>query len=537
MINGSETTTIEHFQEQVILLTKQNADLVARLDKYAEELAEAHVLLEWYEEQFRLNQHKRFGASSERTDMEQLCLFNEVEDIASPMEPEPELETITYKRRKKQGKRGVFLEDLPVEVIEYKLDENERTCPCCQGPMHQMSTKERKELMVIPPQVKVINHVASIYSCRNCEREGISTPILTAPMPAPVLPKSLASPSAIAYIVTQKYDMSMPLYRQEKQFNRLGVDLPRQTMANWVLLSSEYWLDLLYKRMHEQLLKGDVIQCDETPLQVLREPGRAPQTQSYMWLYRSGRDGPPIVLYEYQPTRAGSHPAQFLSGFTGYIQVDGYAGYNKIPNVTLIGCWSHARRGFEEAIKALPKSARKSQNVTARKGLNFCNQLFDIERDLKELSPEERYEARLVQSRPVLDAFLAWLDTESTQVLPKSLLGKAITYCKNQWNKLTAFLKDGRLEIDNNRSERSIKPFVIGRKNWLFSNTPRGAKASAVCYSIVQTAKENNLKPFAYLTYVLERLPNIDINDPAAVDELLPWSPTLPEHCRVRSKN
>ena len=212
--------------------------------------------------------------------------------------------------------------------------------------------------------------------------------------------------------------------------------------------------------------------------------------------------------------------------------MDGYAGYEQVPNVTLVGCWAHARRKFDEALKGLPKSSRHIKS-TASEGLEFCNKLFEIERKLKDVSAEERYNIRLARSRPVLDAFSAWLDTQSTQVLPKGLLGEAITYCKNQWDKLIRFLDDGRLEIDNNRAERSIKPFVIGRKNWLFANTPRGARASAVCYSIIETAKENGLNPFTYLTHLFETLPNVDIKDPAVVDSLLPWAPTLPEECKV----
>jgi transposase len=221
---------------------------------------------------------------------------------------------------------------------------------------------------------------------------------------------------------------------------------------------------------------------------------------SYLWLYRTGCEGPAMVLYDYQQTRASKHPRKFLSGFKGYAHVDGYAGYNGIPGVSLVGCWSHARRAFDEALKALPENI--STPVAAKEGLKFCNQLFAIERDLKDSSPEERYKARLERSQPVLDAFSAWLRELTPKALPKSALGKAIKYCRNQWDKLEGFLQDGRLEIDNNRAERSIKPFVIGRKNWLFSNTPRGAQSSAITYSIVETAKENGLNPYQYLTYL-----------------------------------
>jgi len=491
--------------------------------------------LAWYEEQLRLAQHKRFGASSEHSDSNQLRLFNEVETEAEaePAEQIPGVETVTYERRKKQpGQREEWLKNLPVERVEYRLSEEERACPCCGECMHEMSSEIRRELKIVPAQKVVVEHVQIIYGCRPCEKNEIETPIVKAPMPRPAFPGSLASPTAVAYIVDKKYDDGMPLYRLEKQFERQGIPLSRQTMANWVLTAADVWLSKIYERMYEELLTHNYLHADETPLQVLHESGRAAETKSYMWLYRSGRDGPPIVMYEYQQTRSKEHPIQFLKGFEGYLHVDGYAGYNQIPNVTPVSCWSHARRGFDEAIKSLPADKRNAP-VAARDGLNYCNQLFKIERGLKDATPELRYEGRLEQSRPVLDAFLVWLDTQKDQVLPKSQLGKAIGYCLNRWPKLVTFLEDGHLEIDNNRAERSIKPFVMGRKSWLFSNTPSGATASAMCYSIVETAKENGLNPFSYLTYLFEQMPNVDIGNPDILATLLPWSDVLPG--RVRS--
>lgn len=269
-------------------------------------------------------------------------------------------------------------------------------------------------------------------------------------------------------------------------------------------------------------------------LQVLREPGKTAESQSYLWLYRTGREGPPILLYDYQPSRGGEHPRNFLSGFSGYLHVDGYAGYHKVKNATLVGCWAHARRKFDEALKVLPASEQKTDTV-AHQGLKFCNQLFAIERELKDATPEERHHIREERSRPVLDAYLAWLREQRSRTLRKSLVGQAITYSINQWDKLTAFMKDGRLEIDNNRSERAIKPFVIGRKNWLFANTPRGAKASAAIYSVLETAKENGLNPFHYLVHVFEQLPQLnDLKNTEEIDKFLPWSKSLPDNCRIK---
>ncbi|MDD4590338.1 MAG: IS66 family transposase, partial [Parabacteroides sp.] len=407
--------TIEQLNDKILQLEQQNAELDAKL--------------KWYEEQFRLSRQKQFGASSEKTSPEQLNLFNEAEDIANPKLEEPTIETITYQRKKKQvGQREDKIKDLPVEVIEYRLDEHERVCPCCQSIMHEMSTQIRQEVKVIPAQAVVVQHVQYIYSCRQCEKEQSKTPIIKADMPAPILPGSLASSSILAYIIDQKYTNSMPLYRQEQQLSRLGFELSRQTMANWVLSVADPWLKIIYDRLHERLLKRNILHADETTLQVLKEPGRSAQSKSYMWLYRTGREGPPIVLYEYQTTRASKHPDKFLSGFEGYLQTDGYSAYGKLTDVISVGCWAHARRKFTEALKALP-AEQKNKPVAARVGLDYCNKLSAIEKQLEDVSDEERYTKRLEQSKPLLDEFYVWLKKQKQQTIPKSAFGQAITYC------------------------------------------------------------------------------------------------------------
>lgn len=504
---------------------------------YSQELESEKVELEaklrWYEEQFRLLQKQKYGASSEKTNEDQLSLplFNEAEDTADLKVEEPALDTITYKRKKNRRTRDELMKDLPVETIEYELPLKDRVCSCCGYETHKMSEEVRKELQVIPAQVKVVKHVRHVYACRQCEKEEIETPIVTAKMPSPVFPKSYASPSSMAYIMNQKYVEGLPLYRQESQLKYIGIHLSRQTLANWMINGANRWLSILYDRMRVHLLSEDILHADETTVQVLREPGRSAASKSYMWLYRNGRERPPNIIFEYQRTRASKHPKKFLLDFKGYLHVDGYAGYDSIPNITLSGCWSHARRKFDEALKSLPKGADQSK-LTATEGLEYCNQLFTIERKFLNETPEERYEQRLKHSKPLLEAFSTWLKIQTPKVLPKSALGKAIKYCRNQWHKLIVFLEDGRLEIDNNRSERSIKPFVIGRKNFLFSNTPKGAKSSAIIYSIVETAKENGLIPFEYLKYLFEQLPNIDTTNAEVLDQLLPWSPTIPLHCQ-----
>lgn len=517
----STTLTIDELAEQNAKLAQQNAELAAKL--------------KWYEEQFRLAQQKRFGASSEKTHPDQLemNLFNEAEVLATPASEEPNMETVTYNRKKSTGHREAKLDGFPVETIHYTLPEEDQVCSCCNGVLHEMSTEIRNEITVVPAEVKVTRHIRQVYACRRCEHAEIRTPIVTAPMPKPVYPGSLASPSIMAYVMSQKYVDSQPLYRQEQQFARFGLTISRQTLANWMIVGADQWLSLLTERMKEHLLMQDILHADETTLQVLREPGKSAETKSYLWLYRTGQMEPSIVLYDYRPSRGGEHPRNYLAGFKGYLHVDGYPGYHKVKNVTLVGCWAHARRKYDEALKGMPPSQEKT-GTAAEQGLQFCNQLFSIERELKEKTPEERHATRQEQSRPVLDAYVAWLKQQRSRTLPKSKLGEAMTYSLNQWEKLTAFLNDGRLEIDNNRSERSIKPFVIGRKNWLFANTPRGAKASATIYSVIETAKENGLNPFKYLMYLFEQLPQLpDPNDPEDLDKLLPWSRSLPLTCRV----
>jgi len=515
--NNTTENTLENLQSKCLMQEQQIEELTAKLN--------------WYEEQFKLSKQKSFGASSEKTAINQLPLFNEAEQESDAKTPEPDLQEITYKRRKKVGKNDAMFKELPVEVVEYRLSENEQECPKCGENLHEMSKEVRRELQIIPAQVKVVEHVRYVYACRNCEKTDTTTPVITAKMPAPVLPGSFVSPSLMAFIMQQKYGMALPLYRQEQQFKDFGLDLSRQTLANWMIHGANNWLSIIYNRLHDHLIGEDILHADETTLQVLHEDNRQASNTSYMWVFMTGQISRQIILYEYQTTRASKHPCKFLDGFTGYIHTDGYAGYEKIPNVTLVGCWAHARRKFHEAMIAVPDETSKT-SLTSREGLDYCNQLFELEREFAHLTSEERYKKRLEQSKPVLDAFSAWLHLKSKQVLPKSALGKAIAYCKNQWNKLEAFLLDGRLELSNNRGERAIKPFVIGRKNWLFSNTPKGATSSAIIYSIIETAKANDLLPFYYLTYLFEQLPNIDTTNLELLDTYLPWSESLPDNCR-----
>lgn len=293
--------------------------------------------------------------------------------------------------------------------------------------------------------------------------------------------------------------------------------------------ASQDYLESVYEQLHRELLAKEVLHADETTLQVLHEPGKEPQSKSYMWLYRtSGDTDNPVVMYEYQSGRGAVHPREFLEGFKGYLHADGYAGYHNLPeDITVVGCWAHLRRKFDEAMKSLPKS--KAKNSSAAQGLAYCSLLFGLEDDFAELTPDERYQQRLEQAKPVLDAFLAWANIRNAA--PKSALGKALTYLKEQWPYLTNYLKDGRMELSNNRAERSIKPFVIDRKNFLFANTPGGAKGSVVIFTMIQTAIENHLDPYRYLTWLLKDANTADLPRPEVIEQLLPWN--APQECRM----
>ena len=468
---------------------------------------------EWLLEQLRLANRKRFGASSEKVHEElmgQLSLMlNEAEAYAAP--PGRKVTEVAAHTRQKRSPRleEALPENVPVEVVEHRLSEEERECPICGETMAEIGKEVRRTLKIIPAQVSIREDWYYTYACRRCQTEGTETPVVKVEKTPAVIPGSFASPEAAAHIMVQKFCMGSPLYRQEQEWARQGVKLSRQTMSNWILRCAEDWLRPVYDELRRQLAGQSVLHADETTLQVLHEPGKKAQTKSYMWLYRTGGDAEhPIVLYEYQPSRKGAHAEEFLKGFSGYLHADGYQGYHKLPeNIRVVGCWAHARRKFDEALNAIPPDKREGS--AALTGLQYCNELFAWEKRFEALAPEERHTQRLEREKPVLDALSSWADSISGSVAPKSALGKALHYLREQWPYLIRYLEDGRLELSNNRAERSIKPFVIGRKNFLFANSPLGAQSSAVIYSLIETAKENGLDPYSYLVWALEQAPGL----------------------------
>jgi len=431
-------------------------------DRLVGEQARLERQVEYLLEQMRLSRHRQYGVSSEKSeyDHEQLNLFNEAEVMTG--EPETELVAIEkHYRKRTRLTTDKLLEDLPVDVIEHELPENEQICCECGGKLHVMNHDIRRELVIIPAHEKIREHRRAVYSCRSCEVKNDHVPIQKAELPKPVISGSFASPEAIAHIMVQKFVLGVPLYRQEQEWQRQGILLSRQTMSNWLLKAANSWLKPVYEGMKTELLKYEVLHADETTLQVLREPGKTAQSKSYMWLYRTGGDAVhPIVLYDYQMSRKAEHPKRFLEGWNGYLHADGYEGYHKLPeDIIVSGCWAHLRRKFDEGLKSLPESAREGS--LALTGKRYCDRLFELEREFANLLSAQRYEKRLESSKPLMEEFFVWADL--CGAVPKSPVGKAVYYAFTQRKYLECFLSDGRLEISNNRAERSIRPFVIGR--------------------------------------------------------------------------
>ncbi|AHY45202.1 IS66 family transposase [Stutzerimonas decontaminans] len=453
-------------------------------------------------------------------DSPQLAMFNEAEELveegACTDEPggdgaEAEEVMAPLKRR---GKRKPLPAKLPRIDVIHELPEHALTCECgCRKQAIGEETSEQLE--IIPMQVRVIRHIRKTYACKACEAAPV-----TADKPAQLIEKSLASPSVLAMLLATKYADGIPLYRFERMLSRHGIDISRQTLARWVIQCGEQ-LQPVINLMRDRLLDYPVLHCDETRLQVLHEPGRDPTTQSWMWVQSGGPPDKPVILFDYSSSRAQEVPLRLLAGYRGYLMTDDYAGYNAVAaqeGIERLACWAHARRKFVEAQKVQPKGKTGRADIV----LNLINKLYGIERDLKEADDSGRLAARQQRSRPIIDQLKTWLDKTQPQVAGQTALGKAVNYLASNWSRLVRYLEGGHLPIDNNRAENAIRPFVIGRKNWLFSDTPKGARASAQIYSLIETAKANGQEPYAWLRHILERLPTASSVDDC--EALLPWN-------------
>lgn len=491
--------------------------------------------------QLRLMKKKVFGTSSEQAGEELVgqlsLLFNEAE-AWDAQEKEKKAATTSNVAAHTRQKRScnldeVLPEGVTVEVVEHGIPESERICDACGTVMEPIGKEVHRTLLLHPATATIREDVYYTYACQKCKNDAIATPILKTEKIPPVISGSYASPEAIAHIMVQKFVMASPLYRQEQELNRSGIQLSRQTMSNWLLRASKDWLTPIYEEMKKLLVKEDVLHADETTLQVLREPGKSAQSKSYMWLYRTGKCATqPLIVYDYKPDRKAANAEKFLADFSGWLHADGYPGYHRLPErIRVVGCWAHLRRKFDEAVKSLPQ--KDQPDAAALRGQAYCSRLFAIEQELSELPPEERYTQRLERSKPLMDALLAWASTNTAA--PKSALGKALYYLREQWPYLIRILEDGRLELSNNLAERSIKPFVIGRKNFLFANTSNGAQGSAVIYSMIETAKASSLDPYRYLTWVLTNAPILAAKSDGWAGELLPAN--APPDCRALQQN
>ena len=525
------------FVEEITRLRDENTEL-------RRQVTDLRTAVDYYECQARLYRYQLFGQSSEKTE-DQCAQFKDTNNkeaegavLAGPQpdanqnlkEPEyEEIEVRAHSRHKRKGKREEDLSNLPIEREEHELPESERICSDCGAVMHDIGVETRRELVFIPGRYIVKEIVIHKYAC--CERDGDHTTIIEAEAPKPLLPRSLASPSAVAFVAVQKYVYCVPLYRLEQGFKRDGFFLSRQTMANWVIKCAQLYLFTIYSLLIESFLKETVAHSDATPVQVLREEDRKAKTKSYEWLYRTtGCAEHQIVIYEYKQTKGRENPELFLKTFNGFLHCDGDKSYRGLDGITLVGCWAHARRKYHDVLKAQPEGD-DGEGSFADRAMTCINYLFHLEHEFEDLNPDERYVKRLQFSKPIADNYFEWVKAVKGVVAPGFPIGQALNYSLNQQEYLQNVFLDGRLEFSNNRAERSIKAFVMGRKNWLFCNSPDGADASSIVYSIIETAIENGLDPYRYIVYLLETLPKTTGSGAAA---LLPWSADLPEDCRSR---
>lgn len=510
-----------------------------QLEAITKDLHASNEKMQLLMEQVILGKQKRFGRSSEKMeDTSQICFcevdgtivfFNEAEAVCDLNAAEPEdLELKLPKQPKRKGKKEADLSGLPVRRIDHYLSEEELEAEFGVKGWKQLPDAISRKYYFVPAKVEVEEHHIGVYASKTDEH------MVKADHPKALLHGSLVSPSLGAAIINGKYVNAVPLYRLEQEFQRYGLQITRQNMANWCIRLAEEYLSILYDHLHKELYFYHVIQADETPV-LVNHDGRGGGSKSWMWVYRSGHlyQDRQIVLYEYQQTRNASHPREFLKGYDGICVTDGYQVYHtlekELEELTIAGCWVHCRRRFDEALKLIPKSCQKESNAFLL--MKQIQAIYREEGKLNDLSSDERLKQRQAVIKPLVDAFFAYMKT--INVSKKDKFGDAVGYALNQEKYLRVFLTDGDVPIDNNASERAIRGFCIGKKNWRMIDTINGAKSSAIIYSIVETAKANNLKPYDYVQYLLEEIPkHMNDKDCSFLEDLLPWSEKLPAGIR-----
>ena len=515
-----------------MVISSQN-ELITSLRSTVEECNSTIASLR---EQIEYLTHKLFGTSSEKSkNIEgQLSLFNEAEQETQAFDKEEEAATVTVKEHTRQAKRthDEIFKGVPSRDELIPLSEDQKHCADC-GTEMEVIGKEfvRREFRFTPAKGEVVNIYRETAKCPQCSTASAmarNIQFVKANVPEALIPHSYASASSVAWVMYQKYANSMPLYRQEQDWKQMGVILSRATLANWIIYCSGNYFSPLYDYFHRELLKRQFLMADETRVQVLKEPKRKAETDSYMWLFRTGEDGlPPIILYKYTETRAKFNAEEFLKGFKGYLETDCYQGYNNLPDIKRCCCWAHLRRYFVEAI---PKGKELDYSNPAAQAVQYCNHLFEYERQSKVNGHtfQQRKEYRIQKETSVLDAFWTWISQQTPR--KGTRFEKAVNYAQNHKELFMTYLEDGRCSFTNNLSENVIRPFTLGRKNWLFSDTPKGAEASAIVYTIVEMAKTHNLNIYKYLTYLLEHLPRTKMTD-SELAKLSPWDENIIANC------
>ena len=495
------STVLEQLPDDVEALKLLVVEQAARNEQLMADNQNYKTQISLLQERLNLALAIRFASRSEKVSPDQIRLFDEAESDAGASNEADEVFAIEIApHTRKRGGRKPLPANLPRVEVLYELPESERVCEHDGRPLKMIGEVVSEQLDIVPATIQVIRHIRKQYAC-DCGQC-----IKTAALPAQPIPKSMASPGLLAHIAVCKYVDGLPLYRQETILNRINVDIPRGTQANWMIKVGTL-VQPVINLLRDRLLGYDIVQMDETRVQVLKEAGRRAQSQSYLWVQRGGPPDGRVILYDYDPSRSGAVPQRLLAGYSGYLQTDGYDGYNAVVatnGLKQLGCMAHARRRFDEAVKAQGKNKRRGK---AWRGLSLIQKLYRVEKQARSLSTDERHAYRLRHAQPVLDEIRGWLDTVLPQVPPNGAVGKALSYLHNEWDKLTRYLDDGRLEIDNNLCENAVRPFVMGRKAWLFSDSVAGVHASANLYSLVETAKAHGLEPYAYLREVFTKLP------------------------------
>ena len=515
----------------ILSMQDQISQLNANMERLIEQIADANS--------------KRYGRSSEKLEtisgqLELELIFNEAEALTETLyvvEPVEE-DVIQPRHRKSKGKREADLKDLPVEVISHTLSEERLQDVFGTDGWKQLPDEIYKRVRVQPAVYTVEEHHVAVYAGKDNQT------IIKVDRPKDLLRNSLLTPSLAASIMNAKYVNGLPLYRISQEFLRNDIHISRQVMANWMIQCADRYLGILYDRLHKEMYRFHVLQADETPVMVTKD-GRPANSKSYMWIYRTGKSytDTPVILYEYQRTRKSDHPEEFLKDFKGIMGCDGYSAYRKLdrknPDIIFAGCWSHARRRFTEALKALPKTAQKNAKETVDyEAVSRIAAIYHLDNQMEGQPAKVRKMYRQANIRPLVEAFFAWAkEIQSKNQLSRGKTLDGINYCINQEASLKAFLEDGDIPMDNNATESALRRFCLHKHTWKLIDSLDGANASAIIYSITETAKANNLNPFRYLEYVLTVLKDHqDDRDYGFIDDILPWSEKLPEICRNKAK-